>query len=242
MPTITETTDAAAGIGTTYTLASGAVAQATLTAGDHDWFRVSLVAGQTYTFAEVGTGVNNLNDSLLTLRNSAGAFIVKNDDGLPNRNSLITYTATTTGTYYLDAASFSTTGTGQYAISVTDGSRASFDLTMGAGVLNTDYSWSAAGTAANVTFGFRITAGTAADTNTTSTFSVCTAAEMSAIRSILQTWSDVANITFTDINPTGFTDSASILFGNYAFNDGGGAYAQSPGSTAATSGDGDVWL
>ena len=58
MPDVIESIDAAGGASTTYTLAIGQTAQGSIsTLGDHDWFRVDLVAGQTYTFALVGTGI-----------------------------------------------------------------------------------------------------------------------------------------------------------------------------------------
>ncbi|MEQ1538015.1 MAG: hypothetical protein ABL928_03735, partial [Sphingorhabdus sp.] len=45
--------------------------------GDHDWYRVVLVQGQTYTFSTILNGT--LSDSVLTLRDSTGAFIAEND-------------------------------------------------------------------------------------------------------------------------------------------------------------------
>ncbi|MGH9916113.1 MAG: hypothetical protein ACRD63_12610, partial [Pyrinomonadaceae bacterium] len=68
---LTETTDAAGSTATTYTLAIGKTAQGQVsTTGDHDWFKVNLVAGQTYTFAMVATGVTTvrLDDTYLVLR------------------------------------------------------------------------------------------------------------------------------------------------------------------------------
>src|SRR5687767_13492354 len=59
LPDIIETTDAAAGTSTAYTLQIGQIAHGALSAnGDHDWYKVDLVAGQTYTFAMVGTGTS----------------------------------------------------------------------------------------------------------------------------------------------------------------------------------------
>jgi len=57
VPNVFETTDAVANTGTTYSLTAGQAAQGTIaTNGDHDWYSVGLTAGQTYTFALVGTG------------------------------------------------------------------------------------------------------------------------------------------------------------------------------------------
>ena len=83
MPNIFEVSDAAGDISTTYTLTIGSIAQGTITAGDHDYYRINLVQGQIYSFAMVGSGVNNVNDTYLRLLNSAGTEITNNDDGLP---------------------------------------------------------------------------------------------------------------------------------------------------------------
>ena len=81
--------------------------------GDSDWFRVNLVQGTTYQFAENRT---TLADPVLTLRNSVGTVLTSNDDGGGNLNSLITYTATSTGVHFLDARGFSSTDTGTYTV------------------------------------------------------------------------------------------------------------------------------
>ena len=57
MPDIIETTDAAGTSATSYVLRPGQTASGTLSSTtDADGFRVTLTAGQTYTFALVGTG------------------------------------------------------------------------------------------------------------------------------------------------------------------------------------------
>jgi len=82
--------------------------------GDHDWYSINLVAGQTYVFQERGspTDGGTLSDAFLFLRNSRGAVVTSNDDGGIGFDSFIQYTATTSGRYYLDAGAFgSNTGT-----------------------------------------------------------------------------------------------------------------------------------
>jgi Bacterial pre-peptidase C-terminal domain len=106
MPNVIETTDAAASTATIYTLNVGDTAQGVLSSSsDHDWYRVNLVAGQTYSFAMTGTGTDNAIDTYLRLYAADGTTVLaSDDDGLPNANSVFTYTATATGTYYIDAA------------------------------------------------------------------------------------------------------------------------------------------
>ena len=84
--------------------------------GDHDWFRISLKAGQTYQFLLKGV---SLYDSYLYLRNSAGAVIASDDDAGGGYNSLITFNATTSGTYFLDAAAYANRYTGTYTLLAT---------------------------------------------------------------------------------------------------------------------------
>jgi serralysin len=60
----------------------------------------------------------------------------------------------------------------------------------------------------------------------------------------LQAWSDVAGLTFVRQNDgSGFSDNATILFGNYSSGeDGAAAFAYLPGSSAASAVEGDVWV
>ena len=243
MPNVIETADAAAGPSTSYTLGIGQTGQGTLSsASDHDWYRVNLVAGQTYTFAMTGTGASNVQDTYLRLYGTDGATVVaQNDDGLPGLNSIVAFTATSSGAYFLDAGSFGNLYSGQYGVSATAGTRASFDTQMGAGVIDTDLSW---GAGATVTYAFRQTYAASVDAQgLPAPFSQLTAPEIAAVESALANMSEVANISFQRANPGGYSDSATMLFSNYtSFTDGAGAYAFYPGSTAANSTAGDVRL
>ncbi|MXO90854.1 M10 family metallopeptidase C-terminal domain-containing protein [Pontixanthobacter aquaemixtae] len=96
----------------------GAVTSSIDTAGDSDWFRITLQAGETYQFSTYLPG-GGLRDSILTLRDSNGVEIATNDDmntGAQLYQSEIIFTATTSGTYYLDVSGWGTS-TGQYYIS-----------------------------------------------------------------------------------------------------------------------------
>ena len=97
---------------------------------------------------------------------------------------------------------------------------------------------------ATVTYGFRQSAATyTVAGHNIATFTKASAAEMAAVQTILQLWSDVANVSFAPVNPGGYTDSATILIGNYSDGgDGAGAFAFYPGSTAGTAAEGDLWL
>jgi serralysin len=91
-----------------------------------------------------------------------------------------------------------------------------------------------------VTFGFRETA---PSYSLEGPFSQLSPAEMEAAESALSLWADVANISFREVNEGGYTDDATILFGNYeSKTDGAQAYTYLPGSTRAVAAAGDVWL
>ncbi|MBW8446758.1 MAG: M10 family metallopeptidase C-terminal domain-containing protein [Arenimonas sp.] len=113
----TETTDAAAGTGTGYTMGIGDTFTGTLSpVGDQDWVRVQLTAGQTYTFTLDGSGGTPVSDTYLELRNAGGSLVVYDDDGGAGTNSALTFTATTSGTYYLNARSYNNSYTGGYTL------------------------------------------------------------------------------------------------------------------------------
>ncbi len=91
------------------------------TPSDHDWYRVTLTAGTTYTIHTSSLSGGGNPDSFLTLRDSSGVMLVEDDDGGDSTYSLISYTATTTGTYFVDAGTFSGMGqssSGSYHLSI----------------------------------------------------------------------------------------------------------------------------
>ena len=222
--------------------------------GDNDWYAINLVAGQTYSFALIGTGTNYLADPFLKLYNTSGTLLKSDDDNGPGASSFIKFTATTSGVYYIDATGFQS-NQGQYGLSFSLGSHPSFDLAMAGGAIHTDATsgiiptWSAIGSPATVSYGFR-ESGVAQDAQGhSSVFSQLTSSEIQAVRTILGLWSDVCNVSFNEVNPSGYTNSATMLFGNYiSTSDGAGAYANYPGpsggvaDTSYNSTSGDVWL
>src|SRR6266481_2414479 len=94
------------------------------TAGDTDWFKITLTAGQTYQFDLKGNSSGNgtLPDPFLRLRDSSGNTIANAfaDDGGTGFDSRFTYTPTSSGTYILSAGSSTASGTGTYKVFATD--------------------------------------------------------------------------------------------------------------------------
>ncbi|MFM5950769.1 MAG: M10 family metallopeptidase C-terminal domain-containing protein [Novosphingobium sp.] len=164
---------------TTATITPGSFVSVTIdTAGDADWFAISLVAGQTYTFSTILAGT--LGDSILTLYNSAGTQLATNDDAnASNLFSEITFTATSTGTFYLGVTGFDTdtgtaylTSTAVVADAVAASTSTSSTLTLGNTVNGTmdgngDHDWYAVTLTAGTSYVFTTSATGGADVDTT---------------------------------------------------------------------------
>ena len=113
-------TDIGDTISTTGSLAVGSSLTGELEeSGDDDWYAVTLTAGVTYTFQHQGSpsGGGTLSDPRLFLHDSLGTFLTQNDDGGTGRDSLLTYTPSTSGTYFLSARAFGDNKVGTYTLS-----------------------------------------------------------------------------------------------------------------------------
>ncbi|MCP3970964.1 MAG: protease, partial [Rhodobacteraceae bacterium] len=249
MSIITETTDAAASNATGYSMSVGDYFFGSLgTTIDADWISVDLVAGQQYAIALAGTGAltTSNDDPYLRIRDSSGAQIHSDDDDGPGTYSDHTFTADYTGTYYIDVQSYSNSDAGTYGVSVAQGTRASYDATMGAGaLLRPDQAWTAtAGIGATVSWAIRAS-GTEPYGGTA--FIAPSGAQVSAIEEIMAYFDGISGLSFNQVNPGGTSNSATMLFGAYdSASDGVGAYAYTPGSAGGDSSHGsvagDVWL
>jgi serralysin len=119
--TIFEGVDAPADTSTPYSISVGDVFSGDLGfAGDRDWVAVTLEAGETYTISVSGSpsGSGTLTDAYLRFYDSDGNLIALNDDGGTGTDSELTYTATTSGTYYISAGGFSDFRAGTYEVTV----------------------------------------------------------------------------------------------------------------------------
>lgn len=108
---------------TTANLALGQSILDTLeTAGDKDWFRIQLSAGDTVQFDlrgfdHDGSSLESLSDSYLRLRDSSGSVIAYDDDGGDGLDSRLVHTVTTSGTYFVEVDSFQSRYSGDYRLS-----------------------------------------------------------------------------------------------------------------------------
>lgn len=117
---IQEIADAAGNVATAYHISAGDSFSGSLSAGDEDWVRINLTAGTSYEInvRAAGGGGGTASDTTLTVYDSSGAQVGFNDDGGPSLDSSLTYTATTSGSYYLSVRHYYSTGTGTYTLTV----------------------------------------------------------------------------------------------------------------------------
>ena len=245
MATIIETTDAAGSRATTYAMQLGDVFLGAFSGAETDWVKVTLTAGQVVTFGAVGLGGPGVGvtDLALRLRGATGTVLATDDDGGPGYTPSLTYTATATGTYYLDLRSLDTGS--RYGLTATLGDMLSLTPELGAAVLYREgASWSAsAGTATTLTWSFR-SDGPAFDADgTAAPFSRLSVLQQEAAQDALLSFAQVAGVQFTQVSPGGFSDNATIRIGAYtSTSDGAGAFAYFPGSRGNTADAGDLWL
>ena len=89
---------------------------------DEDWYRITFEAGTTYSISL--TGISH-SDTLMRLRDASGNVLVVDDDGGPGLDSFIQFTATSTGTYYIEADNYQSAVSnnfGTYELIVSEGS------------------------------------------------------------------------------------------------------------------------
>lgn len=231
MTILTETTDLPASVATTALIAAGDTVMGQIsTIGDRDWIAVDLIAGQTYSFAAVAVGTSPLNDPYLRLLGPNLTQVGANDDGLPNRNSILEFTAISSGRHYIEVSDFDS-GTGRYGVTMAQGTKPSFEIDLVAGVIiDQTQTWQST----SLSYGFRLS-GNDGSTRFNGVFSN---EQQTAITAILGYFAELALITFSN---KGQTNSATLLFANYRANDGIAAYAYLPGSQSFRDVEGDVW-
>ncbi|MEM7445821.1 MAG: PPC domain-containing protein [Pseudomonadota bacterium] len=89
---------------------------------DTDWFAIQLGGGETVQISLEGapTGAGTLPDPVLAVFDQNGYEVAYNDDGGDSFNSLVTFVAPATGTYYVSAEAFAD-HTGTYLLSAAPG-------------------------------------------------------------------------------------------------------------------------
>lgn len=199
--------------------------------GDEDWVRVELTIGQRYQFDLTGTGVEPVEDPLIRLYDSSGNLIAENDDISTGviRDSRLGFTATETGTYYIEVSSWdggsADERTGQYTLEIshTDPLR----------------NWTYQEIADYLRSGF---GGAQFNASTGDTLTVnltgLTSAGQTLARAALDVWSGVTGLVFSEV-----TGAAQITFDDEEDGAFAGPDAVSGGFITASSVNvGTAWL
>ncbi|MGP3697302.1 M10 family metallopeptidase C-terminal domain-containing protein [Rhodobacter sp. NSM] len=211
---LSEGRDAPASTGTSYRMSVGDSFTGTLSsAGDRDFVGIQLVAGQTYTIDLAGSGANPVYDTYLRLYSSNGTLLQSNDDGGEGFNSRLTFTASSSGTYYISAGSFSDSYTGSYRITTSRAPDEVWTQRQIADQLVSGY-WESTGQRAR---GFDVGQGDTLNVD----ISGLTSAGQHLATVALQTWTAVTGIRFDTTPSAGATVHITID------DNGTGAYSSS---------------
>jgi serralysin len=209
---------------TTVTLAiGGSLNGAVNTARDRDWFAVDLVAGQRYSISLDGAAYGSyfaLSDPYLRLRNASGSLVAQDDDSGPGLNSLLTFTASATGRYYLDVGAYNDSGSGGYRLAISGASgpappsKPVYTLEQIADFL-VDGFWGGSGHHWD----------TSGDNIVSYNLTALTDEGQTLARAAFQTWANVTNLTFQEVTSGGdilFDDNQSGAFARGTWDSLGG--------------------
>ncbi len=84
---------------------------------DHDWFKVWLDKGITYTFKAQGTSAGgSLSDPQLSVRSATGILLEQDDNSGGGADASVVFSASDSGWYFLDAAASGNAGKGTYTL------------------------------------------------------------------------------------------------------------------------------
>jgi len=175
--------------------------------GDHDWYRIQLTAGQAVTVALDG---GTLSDPYVRIRDLNGNIIYQNDDGGPGLDSLLSFAASYTGTYYIDVGSAPENQTGSYQLSVSNYSPPPL------GTMDQFADWMTTGFWDGDRHHFDVTQGGTITVNLTA----ITADARTVARAALQIWSDVIGVNFVEVSNGGQIVFGDADVGTGAFSDG----------------------
>ena len=204
------------------------------TAGDWDWIQVELVAGETYTITVDGAGANANADPYVTIY-APGAttydqstVVASDDNSGSGNNASVTFTATQSGTFFIEAWDSKNNG-GDYAVEVVTSqppnNGETWTVQQIADQLSSGY-WGGTSRKFNV----------GADNALTVNLSGLSATYADMARTALQTWSDITGIAFTEISGSAeitFTETGTLTAYNSSSVGGGRIY----GSTVNVSSD-----
>lgn len=222
--TVIEGADAASNAGTAYDISVGDTFTGALSSEtDVDWIEVHLVAGESYQINLNGS--TNFVDSVLYLYNSNGTIVGYNDDGGPGYYSALSYTASSTGTYYIgvEAYQYGASNYGSYSVELTEIAPPDVATVEELATYLTNGFWEDNGAA-------RRAFDTSSSNVITVNISDLNATERGLARAALEAWEMVADITFQETTSAG----ADITFYN---DENGDSTSLNAYSTSSVSGN-----
>ena len=198
-------------LSTTSTLTVGSSVAGTLEVlGDHDWYRINLTAGQSIVVTLNGV---TMQDTYLYIRDSSGNLLFSNDDiGDGNLSSQVAFSATYSGTYYIDVAAWDDSETGNYQVSVQPYSPPPLVTNDQIADQLVNGYWGGDSHHFAATQGGQITVN----------ISTLNASEQSLARTALAEWTDIIGVTFREV-----TTGGQIVFNNAEGSSGSVAQANS---------------
>lgn len=164
--------------------------------GDHDWFKITLTAGQSISVSLDGI---TLEDPYLRIYDANGNLLYENDDISSGiiRDSELAFTANYSGTYYIDVGAWDEGYTGTYQLSVSAYTPPPVGTAQDLADQLTDGYWGGDAHHFNVTQGGTITVNITA----------LTPAGQSLALAALATWTNIIGVNFVPV-----TGAAQITF------------------------------
>ena len=172
---------------------------------DDDWYAVTLTAGTTYTVSSIAANPTTYTATFVEVHDASGAMVASGAGST-------SYTASTTGTYYVTSSPDENTGYGQYELAVSAGGGGGGGWAppnLAEPLASIDWGY-AAPTNINVYFatgGVTVDDGYSDfDANTQFNTSGWDATERAAAEAAFQQIANVANVTFTYVNDPTLAD------------------------------------
>lgn len=101
------------------------------TAGDRDWIRIDLTAGQVVQIAVTGSGEGALDDPILSIRDAEGDILGANDDANGTLDPELFFVAPEDGAYFIEVGGYADSqgaSTGGYQLTVNAADLADFEI------------------------------------------------------------------------------------------------------------------
>ena len=193
----------------------GSVSDSLEAVGDHDWYRITLTAGQQISVFVDGL---TLPDPIVRIRDANGNILYTGDDWGDGLDAFVGFAATYTGTYFVDVGSAPETQTGSYSVHVTTYTPPPLGTVDDIANQLTNGYWN------GDSHHFAVTQGGSITVNLTG----IDPSGAAVARQALALWTDIIGVTFLEVQTGG-----QIVFGQA--NEGTGAFSTAEWAGGITS-------